>query len=140
MGADRSLRKVEQQLNKSHALIGRWSTTWSWVKRSRDYEEELRRQELAAKKAEIKKMQTRQVQTAVLVQKKALEALGKLNLETMYAKDIIRFIEVGAKLERELRQSATEESKAANGEGEGASSLSSTIISAYKKRMEDGEC
>ena len=43
MGAERSLRKVEQQLNKSHALIGRWSSTWSWQKRSRDYDNELKR-------------------------------------------------------------------------------------------------
>ena len=41
MGAGRSLRKVEQKLNKSHTLIARWSSNWNWQKRSRDYDNEL---------------------------------------------------------------------------------------------------
>ena len=62
--------KVEQQLNKSHALIGRWSSTWSWQKRSRDYDNELKRQELEEQRKAVKKMQERQIQTAMLLQKK----------------------------------------------------------------------
>lgn len=144
MGEDRSLRRVEQELNKSHTLIGRWSTTWKWVQRSRDYDADLKRQEYAAKKNEIKKMQTRQMQTAVLLQKKGVEALKNLKAESLGAKDakdILRFIIEGAKMERELLQDSTVETeKETEAENAASSNLSDTIISAYKKRMEDGEC
>ncbi len=141
LGEDRSLRKVEQKLNKSHALIGRWSTTWNWVQRARDYDTELRRKELSAKKAEIKKMQTRQMQTAVLLQKKAVEALENLKAETIDPKDILRFIVDGAKLERELMtETAVETAKETGAENGGSATLADTIISAYKRRREDGQC
>lgn len=98
MGAERSLRKVEQELNKSHALIGRWSSTWSWQKRSRDYDAELRRIEFAEAQKGIKKMQQRQIQTAMLLQKKAVEALDNLRFDALTPKDILSFISEGAKL------------------------------------------
>jgi len=134
MGENRSLHKVEAELHKSHTLIARWSSRWSWVQRAREYDEELRRQELSAKKAEIKKMQTRQMQTALLLQKKAVEALNKIELDSIFAKDIVKFIEVGAKIERELMM--LDEAEAEKKDGTGAS-LADTIVSAYKRRVEE---
>lgn len=103
MGADRSLRKVERQLNKSHALIGRWSSIWNWQERSRDYDNELKRQEIEEQRRSVKKMQERQIQTAMLMQKKAVQALDKLQIDDLTPKDILRFISEGAKLERQIR-------------------------------------
>lgn len=144
LGDNRSVRKVAQELSKSETLIKRWSATWSWQKRSRDYDADLKRQEYAAKKHEIKKMQERQMQTAVLLQRKGVEALKHLNVETLGskdAKDILRFIIEGAKMERELMQDSTVETEKETGaDGGGTGNLSDTIISAYKRRMEDGEC
>ncbi len=136
MGGERTLRKVEQQLNKSHALIGRWSSMWEWPKRVRDYENDLRRQEFEEKKLAIKKMQDRQIQTAMLLQKKAVKALD--SLKYLSAKDIARFLSLGTKLEKETRQESISDF-GENGPGQTAS-LADTIISAYKNRMEgDGE-
>lgn len=82
-------------------------------------------------------MQQRQIQTAMLLQKKAVEALDKLSFEDLAPKDILRFISEGAKLERETRRESTAISAKAAG-NDGASNLAETIISAYKRRMEGG--
>lgn len=37
-GPGRSLSKVAQKLNKSKQLLGRWSVTYSWVKRCQSYD------------------------------------------------------------------------------------------------------
>lgn len=137
MGAERSLRKVAQELGKSNTLISRWSSTWSWQKRSRDYDNDLLRQKLEKQRKDNEKMQQRQIQTAMLLQKKAVEALDKLSFEDLAPKDILRFISEGAKLERETRRESTAISAKAAG-NDGASSLAETIISAYKRRMEGG--
>lgn len=139
MGADRSLRKVAQELNKSFTLIGRWSGTWSWQKRSRDYDNEIKRQELEEQRKAVKKMQERQIQTAMLLQKKGVQALDKLQIEDLAPKDILRFISEGTKLERETRLDSTTIAAGEAGDGGTSSSLADTIISAYKRRMEDSK-
>lgn len=138
MGADRSLRRVEQELHKSHALIGRWSGKWEWQKRCREYDNELKRQELEEQKKAYRKMQQRQIQTAMLLQKKAVEALNILQVEEMYPKDILRFISEGAKLERAVRSESTTASLRESGADSQTSSLADTIVAAYKRRMEEG--
>ena len=138
MGADRSLRRVAQELSKSETLIKRWSSNWSWQKRSRDYDNELKRQELEEQRKAVKKMQERQIQTAMLLQKKAVQALDKLQIEDLAPKDILRFISEGTKLERHTRLDSTTVAAGEAGDASASGSLADTIISAYKRRMEEG--
>ena len=138
MGADRSLRRVAQELSKSETLIKRWSSNWSWQKRSRDYDNELKRQELEEQRKAVKKMQERQIQTAMLLQKKAVKALDKLQIEDLAPKDILRFISEGAKLERQVRLDSTTVAAGEAGDASASGSLADTIIPAYKRRMEEG--
>ncbi len=141
LGEERSCAKVAKQLGKSTTLIERWCSAWNWVNRSRDYDNELHRKELAEKKAEIKKMQTRQMQTAQLLQKKAIEALNNLDPKFIEVKDILKFIIDGSKLEREMMsESMTEPVIDGKTENGGSATLADTIISAYKRRREDGQC
>lgn len=136
MGPGRSITKVEQALNKARPLIGRWSSKWNWRERCRDYDNELQRQELAEKRKAIRQMQQRQIQTAVLLQEKAEQALQQLKIESISPKDILRFITEGAKLEKEIRQdsfSVLEHEE--NGGSSGA--LADVIVAAYRKRMVD---
>lgn len=133
MGEKRTVRKVAQELDKSLTLIGRWSSTWSWKQRSADYDADLRRIEFEEQQKAIKKMQERQIQTAMLLQKKAVQALDKLDIESLSPNDILRFIAEGAKLEKATRQ----ESSPATAK-EAGNSLADTIIAAYQKRK-DGE-
>lgn len=139
MGVDRSVRKVAQELSKSETLIKRWSSRWEWQKRCREYDNELKRQELAEQKSAMRKMQQRQIQTAMLMQKKAVEALDKLTWEDLAPKDILRFISEGAKLERATRLESTATSARDAGADGQTSSLADVIISAYQKRMEEGD-
>ena len=88
-------------------------------------------------------MQARQIQTAVLLQKKGVEALKDLDADSLGAKDakdILRFIIEGAKMERELYADAETETRKETTENGDSTNLASTIISAYKKRMEGEEC
>lgn len=138
MGGERSLRKVAQKLSKSETLIKRWSSTWNWQQRSRDYDNELKRKEFDEAQKQVKAMQKRQMQTAMLLQKKAVEALDKLNIEDLSPQEILRFISEGAKLERETRQQSTLTSAREAGAIDEKSSLADTIIAAYEKRKGEG--
>lgn len=100
LGEERSIRKVAQKLNKSTQLLGRWSSQWNWVNRSRDYDNEKRRQELQAEKKAYRTMRERQLGIAIQFQKKAFDALQKLPIEAMTPKDIKEFMKLGAEIER----------------------------------------
>ncbi len=135
MGSERSLGKVGQKLGKSATLIERWSSRWNWVKRSRDYDNEIKRQELQAEKKAYQTMRKRQIGMAIQFQKKAFDALQKLPIEAMTPKDIKEFMKLGAELERLNRtfdidkQEEAEESK--------EFSLADAIISSYQNRKEN---
>lgn len=139
MGADRSVRKVAQELTKSETLIKRWSSRWEWQRRCREYDNEIKRQELAEQKKEFKKMQDRQIKTAMLMQKKAVKALDNLDWAILEPKDILRFISEGVKLEKATRLESTETSAREAGADGQTSSLADVIVSAYQKRMEEGD-
>ncbi len=137
MGEKRSIRAVSQQLGKSKTLIDRWSRNNGWVERVRAYENDLRKKEFAEAQKAMQKMHKRQIDTAMLLQKKAVEALAKLDPEHIPPKDIIRFISEGTKIEKQTRAEAL-----GGGPGEaggGQSSFADTIIAAYKRRMESDD-
>lgn len=99
MGNKRSITKVAQKLNKSHALISRWNSRWNWQERIREYDNECVRAELKSKKAQRSKMLERHSGMSTMLQKKALEALKDLDSSLLSPYMILQFITVGAKLE-----------------------------------------
>ena len=107
LGEDRSLQAVATQLSKSLQLMKRWSKNWSWGERVRQYDDSLQReaQARAFKKAvkELEEMQLRQIKTAVLLQKKAVQALDALDPLLIKPQDIVRMISAGAQLENATR-------------------------------------
>lgn len=100
LGDERSLGKVGKKLGKSATLIERWSSQWNWVNRSRDYDNEIRRQELRAEIRAFQEMRKRQIEIATKIQKKAFEAFKKIPVDTLSPKDIKEFIKLGAEMER----------------------------------------
>lgn len=136
MGTERSVRKVAQKLNKSLTLIGRWSSTHSWPKRARDYDNSITQAELKTQKQAAASMRKRQLQTAVLIQKKAFDALQNMDISELPPRDILRFLLEGAKWEREIAAMAAEDLQA--GEQQTTASLADTIVAAYKRRREEG--
>lgn len=105
MGEDRSLRRVEQKLAKSHALISRWSVRWNWQERIRQYDNEMVRAEISAKKNELSKMFQRHSGMSTMLQKKALEALKVLDIDELTPNMILQFIIAGARLEEKALNS-----------------------------------
>ena len=136
MGADRSCRKVAQKLSKSDTIIRRWSSTWHWQERCRAYDNELKRQELIEAQKATKLMQERQIKTAMLLQKKAVQALDQLDISDLTPQEILRFISEGAKLEAANRAASTQQAVEAGGKK--AASLADTITAAYQRRKEAG--
>lgn len=134
MGEERSLRAVEKKLAKSHTLISRWSAAHGWQKRVRDYDNYLVRQELKEQEKQARSMRKRQIGTAVMLQKKAVEALEQLDMNSLTPQEILKFITEGAKLERQTRAESRE---TVSGETNAGASLADVIIAAYKQRTEN---
>ena len=100
MGEKRGLLRVAKELSKSGTIIKRWSSAWNWQERIRAYENDLRRQEMEADRKDRKAMRERQIKTAMLMQKKAVEALDKIKPEELTPRAILEYIKAGAELER----------------------------------------
>lgn len=141
LGDERSIRKVAAQLNKSATLIQRWSKAWNWPERAREYDNSLQAQAYKEAVKRTTEMQTRHIKTAVLMQKKAVEALDKLKPGDLEPKDIIRLIAEGAKMERAARladPAIVSQQKREEGDGE-KSSLADAIMEAWEKRVESDD-
>lgn len=101
----RSQKKTAKAVGKSEALIYRWSVRWHWTDRAREYDNALVREEYTATLDEIRKMNKAQAAIGLLLQKKGQEALEKLNLKKMSAKDLLQFLIQGTTIERRARLS-----------------------------------
>ena len=101
----RSQKKTAKAVGKSEALIYRWSVRWHWTERAREYDNALVREEYTATLDEIRKMNKAQAAIGLLLQKKGQEALEKLNLKKMSAKDLLQFLIQGTTIERRARLS-----------------------------------
>jgi len=108
MGLDRSLREVAKQLNKSLALIGRWSSQNNWIERARLYDIDMDRQETIQNIKKRKEMVKRHAQTSKMFQQKILERLRTLNPHELSPSDLVKWFEIAIKIERLSMGEATE--------------------------------
>ena len=137
-GDNRSLSRLGQELGKSKTLLERWSSRWHWQERIRQYTNEVRRIEFAEDQKKLKSMRQRQMKIAEVMQQKGFNALRNLDEGTIYAKDIIRMISEGIRLETEIMQDSINSEATELGMNGGTESVADTIIAAYRKRMEEG--
>lgn len=100
MGADRSIRKTEQKLNKNHTTIADWSRNNDWVKRCAAWDAEQDRIARYEQVKEIKKMRKRHAALASSMLIKAAKALGRIPDEEISASELSRMVDVASKLER----------------------------------------
>ncbi|MEG2621935.1 MAG: hypothetical protein RSC06_03455 [Clostridia bacterium] len=100
MGSSRTVRKVVQQLNKSLTLIGKWSSAYDWVERSRAYDRELDRQAREQAVRDVQQMTNRHIRIAMQLQHKALEALETLDVKALSPKMQLAFLSKATELER----------------------------------------
>lgn len=100
MGANRSIRKLAQKINKSVTWLGEWSKTYDWVKRCQAWDSEQDRIARQAQLDEIVKMRKRHAKIAETALEKVLEALASMDPEEMSNADITRMMDTASKLER----------------------------------------
>lgn len=134
-GAERAISQVAQRLSKSRALIAKWSSRWSWVERAAAYDNDLERQAHREKQKLVADTRKRQLQIAMQLEKKALEALNMLQPEEMSPRDIKEMLRLATDIER---KSLIEAEQATDTE-QARTTLADSIISAYEKRIGGGK-
>ena len=116
MGVSRSLRTLEKAdgCTSDYRQLGRWSSKWQWVERSRRYDDYLEAHERLRQEKERRDMRKRHAQIALLGQNIAVKALESL-LQKVQAGtgevapgDVTRLLDTSVKVERLARGESTE--------------------------------
>lgn len=140
MGTERSQAKVAEKCGKSGSLIGRWSTSYNWVERAAQWDDEQERIEREAAQREqakaIREMRKRHADLANAMLIKAAKALKKIPDEEIRAGDVSRMVDIASKLERISRGDVGEVVEERDG-GQAASPVTFYIPSNH--RDEKGE-
>ena len=113
MGDSRSIRGVSKKLNKSVALLGRWSSKWNWKDRAVSYDNALVRQEMETARAEILEMRKKQIEIGRFFQSKGIDAIReKVNTQEKLVsedlRDLLSLVTKGMQIETEARMSGFE--------------------------------
>ena len=103
MGAERSMRKVAQRLNKSLTMLSKWSGPWSWQERVRAYDREMDREAHETAVRELRSMTNRHIRIAMQLQTKALQALNNMDAELLSPKMTLAFLKQATELEKANR-------------------------------------
>lgn len=115
LGITRSIREVAQKLNKSVALIGRWSSKYQWVDRAQKYDDEMDRKALLQQEKDRRDMVKRHAKQSMMFQQKVLERIRGMNPSELSTSDLIRWFETSVKIERLSRGEATDISSLEHG-------------------------
>ena len=104
-GIDRSVTRVLQRYHEkygSRSLLSRWSQRYNWVKRCHDYDVHLEQEFRKELHTAYLDMTKRHIAQAKLMQEKALEALEAIDPTTLTNLDLLRYLEIGMKLEKDM--------------------------------------
>ncbi len=100
LGQARSVTKVARELDKSRALVGRWSRQFAWVLRASAYDREQDRLFLSEQAQARREIARRHAKLAQAVQSKAVARLQTLDPRELTPSDLLRYIQVAAEIER----------------------------------------
>jgi hypothetical protein len=101
MGPDRSLARVARELGKSTTIVERWSARDHWVARVAAWEVEqdrLWREQQVASRREVGR---RQLRIANAMQAQLVQALSRLDISTLSARDLGYWLEISTKVQRQ---------------------------------------
>jgi hypothetical protein len=99
MGAERSLRGVQETVKKNFNLIARWSGKHTWVNRARLYDNFIEAKALRKAENDLAGMRARQIKIGIMMQQRGLKALENVKTDDMDPNAIVRLIKEGTKLE-----------------------------------------
>lgn len=100
LGPARSVTKVARELDKSRALVGRWSRQFAWVMRATAYDREQDRLFLAEQAQGRREIARRHAKLAQAVQGKAVARLQTLDPRELSPSDLLRYVQVAVEIER----------------------------------------
>lgn len=109
MGPERSITKVVQKLNKSRAIIGRWSAVYHWPDRCRAWDNHIRQEAQKAAVQAVREMNRRHAQMALSIQTAAMTALKELGSNMINPKNFASVVKLAADLERQSLAAQLEE-------------------------------
>ncbi|MFB7500381.1 hypothetical protein ACFC09_37870 [Streptomyces sp. NPDC056161] len=87
-------------MDKSRALVGRWSRRFAWVLRATAYDREQDRLFLAEQSQARREVARRHAKLAQAVQSKAVARLQTLDPRELSPSELLRYIQVAAEIER----------------------------------------
>lgn len=100
LGANRSIRKTAQELNKNCTTIAEWSSKYDWVKRVAAWDAEqdrIARNEMLADMAATRKRQRKNAQR---MQERGMEFLENVVAGEPALRDIVQLLKAGMEQER----------------------------------------
>lgn len=141
MGADRSLRAVSHECNKSISLIRRWSSAYNWVERCRAWDNHLQHEAKKAAVTEVRNMTKRHVKMAQQIQNAAMLALKEMGSDMVNPKNFAAIVKLATELERQNLEAevAAVSEDISSTQADGPSTLAEAINEAWQKRSEDDE-
>ncbi|MER6076965.1 hypothetical protein [Streptomyces sp. NPDC001833] len=101
LGLSRSIGKVAERLAKSRTLIERWSTTHRWVPRTEAWDREQDRLWRAERQQAARDVARRHARLASAAQSKIVSQLQQLDPARLSPSDVIRWLEVTIRIERQ---------------------------------------
>jgi len=101
-GPNRSLENIRQIMDKppSRNWLGKWSSKYNWVERVKAYDDYMERLKRAENEKAILDMVDRHARLAVAFQQRIAQRLAEINPSELTPADMVRWLEVAAKLER----------------------------------------
>lgn len=100
-GPERSLAKVAKELGKSTTLIERWSARDHWVNRVAAWEVEQDRIWREQQLGHRRDVGRRQLRIANAMQAQLVQALSRIDLSTLNARDLGYWLDVSTKVQRQ---------------------------------------
>ena len=110
MGAERSIRKAAEQLDKSKALLERWSSEDGWSERCRAFDNYMLRKEIETLEKERVRARRNHANIARMLQSTALDRLRLITpdeIAKMPLATALKIASVGIRIERESLGEAT---------------------------------
>lgn len=101
LGLSRSISKVADTLRKARTLVERWSTNHQWVIRVEAFDREQDRLWRAERQQASREVARRHARLATAAQSKIIVQLQQLDPSRLSPADVIRWLEVTIRLERQ---------------------------------------
>src|SRR5215207_1491554 len=100
MGLGRSLKKTAKELGKDVRGIAGWSSKWKWVYRCGLYDTDEEKEFIRETRELRKRQRVEDAETARRIKRAVVERLESIDPSTLTANQLIKWYEVGVKMER----------------------------------------